>query len=406
MEKAKAIDAKRLALANIRRKPYRTAAMLALIALSAGVLFGSLIFASSLKGGIKGLQSRIGADLMIVPEGYESKVEGVLLSGEPCYFYMDRNVADAVGKVEGVECLTSQFYLTSLSESCCDFPIQIIGFDSGTDFIVKNWARSRYKGSGKKDSSGSHEVIFAGSNVNITNNTVKFFGETHKVLSRLAKSGTGMDNVIYADLPTLQGIFEAAKKKGFGFISDGDTRNKTSVLFVKIADGYKADGVALRIKNVVPDVQVIRGESFVSGLAEKLSSFMFFLYANCILVFLIAVLTLAVVFSMSLNERLKEFSILRVLGTDHAGLRAIVFAEAAVLGSIGAVAGIAAAAGFVLPFNIAISEKIGLPFAMSSVEQIALFAVVVFVISLASCLVASLFSAVRISKFEPYGEVK
>jgi putative ABC transport system permease protein len=95
---------------------------------------------------------------MIVPEGYESQAEGVLLNGEPSYFYMDKAVEDTIGEVQGVAAVTSQFYLTSLSESCCDFAIQIIGFDPQTDFIVQNWA--------EKNKTGTNQTLFyAGSNI-------------------------------------------------------------------------------------------------------------------------------------------------------------------------------------------------------------------------------------------------
>ena len=139
----KAITVKSLALANIKKKPYRTTALTILVALAAGVLFGTLLLTASIKGGLKGINTRIGADLMIVPQGYEAQAEGVLLSGEPSYFYLDKYIEETIKDIQGVAAVTSQFYLTSLSESCCDFPIQIIGFDPSTDFIVKSWARKK-----------------------------------------------------------------------------------------------------------------------------------------------------------------------------------------------------------------------------------------------------------------------
>ena len=261
----KTITVKSLALANISKKPYRTAALTVLVALAAGVLFGTLLLTASIKGGLKGINTRIGADLMIVPEGYEAQAEGVLLTGEPSYFYMDRAVEKAIGEVQGVAAVTSQFYLTSLSESCCDFPIQIIGFDPSSDFIIKSWGRHKVL------STSGQEIILAGSNITTEKNTVRFFEHTHNVSARLAKSGTGMDNVIYTDLENLQKIFEDAKAKGFGFISDGDTQTKTSVIFVKLAAGAKPDSTAARIKGAVPGVQVIHAckRGYFPGLQQR-----------------------------------------------------------------------------------------------------------------------------------------
>ncbi len=401
----KAINSKYLAISNLKKKSFRTVALLIVIALTSAVLLGSLIFTSSLKGGITGIQSRLGADLMIVPEGSEQKMESLLLYGTPNYFYMDNKIEEIVRGVEGVQTTTSQIYLATLTESCCDFPVQIIGFNPDSDFIVKNWAKNRFN----KEAAG--EVLFAGCNVNIEKKTVRFFGQHHKVLAKLAKSGSGMDNMIYADLDTLEKIYFDAKEKGFGFFTGDDIRSKASVIFVKLSDGANADSSALKIRRVIEEnsdqkVQIIQGEKLVSGLINKLSAVLVFLYAICILVLIISFMTLSVVFSLSINERLKEFSILRVLGASHSTLRRIVFTEASLLGSGGAVAGIFLSLLIILPFNVLISDKIGLPFAMSGSIQLVIFALIVFVISLAACLLSSIFSAVRISKFEVYGEVK
>ncbi|MBP5520719.1 MAG: ABC transporter permease [Treponema sp.] len=399
----KAITVKTLAFANIKKKPYRTAALTILVALAAGALFGTLFLAASIKGGLGGIKTRIGADLMIVPQGYESQAESVLLSGEPNYFYMSKEIEKKVQKIKGVGAVTSQFYLTSLSESCCDFPIQIIGFEPSTDFIVKSWSKKIVKA---YDSQNQKEIIFSGSNISNEKNSIKFFGTTHNVTACLAKSGTGMDNVVYVDLATLQKMFEDAVSKGFGFISDGDTKSKTSVIFVKLQEGAKPDSTAARIKGAIPGVQVIQSGKFISGILKSVSSFLIFLYAVSIIVILITVLTLSVVFALTINERLREFSILRVLGADFKKLRAIVFFEAAFLGSLGAFSGIALSALILLPFNFVISQKISMPFIMPGAVHIIFFAIITFVILVAACLFSAIFGAVKVSKHEVYEGIK
>lgn len=392
----KAITISGLALSNIRRKPYRTAALISISALSAAVLFASFILSSSLKNGIKGFQKRLGADLMIVPEGYTAQMESVLLNGQPNYFYMDKSAEEIIRKIDGVEKASSQFYLTSLSESCCDFPIQIIGFDPQTDFIVRLWSKSKIKVS-KHDTFSNEELIFAGHNVNITNKEVTFFSQTHKVTSKLSKSGSGMDNAIYADLPTLQKIFDDAKTKGFGFISDGDTSTKTSVIFVKLAPNAKADSTALKIKTALPAVQVIKGGSFISQLSEKISSFLIFPKILTALFLIITIFTLAIVFSLIVTERKREYSILRVLGADTFTMKKLIFTEASIIGSIGAGIGIFFAALVLFPFNTLIAEKLSLPFSLPSPTQIILFAAITFIISLVSSVFSAVFGAAKLS---------
>ncbi len=390
----KAITTKRLAFENIRRKPFRTAALITLTSLSAAVLFGSLIITSSLKSGIKGFKNRLGADLMVVPQGYEGQLENILLNGKPNYFYMDKNAEEVIRGVQGVKEASGQFYLTSLSESCCDFPIQIIGFEPESDFLIQNWAKTRVH------SQKNGETIFAGSNISTPHNEVKFFGQQHKITSRLSKSSTGMDNAIYTDMTTLQNIFEDAKNRGFGFISDGDTNNKISSVFVKLQADAKADSTALRIKSALPEVQVITGSSFISNLAERISAFVIFPQALSILILLITIFTLGIVFSLIANERVKEYSILRVLGANSGTLKKLLLFEAGSIGFFGAIIGIFVSALIVLPFNLLISEKIGLPFSLSNPLVIVVFALISFAVTVLAALISALYSAIKISKKE------
>ena len=403
----KEINSKYIALSNLKKKPFRTAAMLAVIALSSALLLGSLILSASLRGGIFGIQSRLGADLMIIPEGAQQELEGILLYGNPNYFYMDKSIEELVRGVDGVQAVSSQTYLASVSESCCDFPVQIIGFAPDTDFIVKNWAKSRLS---KSPAEG--EILFAGSNIDVQKKTVRFYGQTHKVSAKLAKSGSGMDSAIYTDIATLKNIFLDARSKGFGFISGEDIDKKVSAIFVKLADGVRPDSAALRIQRALsqqsdaPAIQIIQNEKMILNLMNKFSAILIFMNGLSALVLVITFATLAVVFSLMLNERLKEFAVLRVLGASHRTLVKIVLSEAGLVGCAGAVTGIFFSLLIILPFNVLISEKLALPFAMSSLPQLIVFSVLVFVITLAASILSSVFSAVRISKFEPYGDVK
>ena len=410
----KAITTRYIAYSNLKKKKFRTSSLILIIALNSFVILGCLIFSASLKSGINGISSRIGSDLMIVPEGYESKMEGILLYGTPEYFYMNRDIEKSVCKVSEVEAASSQVYLTSVSETCCDFPVQIIGFDNESDFIIKNWAAKKISAKTLKSmAEAGDEILLAGHNVNVQKNTVRFFGMTHNVLGKLDKSGSGMDNMIYTDFQTLKKIFFDAREKGFNFISGDDIETKISVIFVKLKEGSKPDAAALKILDEIEKdfagtekVRIIQGEKFIQNLMQKLSSILIFLYAICILVFLISFMTLSLVFSLSLNERIKEFSILRVLGADFSKLKQIIFTEAIVLGSGGALGGIFFSLLVIIPFNTLIAEKIDLPFAMSGTNQLVLFSFAVFVISTLSAILSSLFSTVKISHLELYGEIK
>ena len=46
-----------------------------------------------------------------------------------------------IRSLSGVEVATPQYYLTTLSASCCDQKVSIIGFDTESDFVIQPWIR-------------------------------------------------------------------------------------------------------------------------------------------------------------------------------------------------------------------------------------------------------------------------
>ena len=67
----KALSTHRLSLLNLQRKPFRTAALMTVVALLSFVLFAGSVMTMSMENGIEGLEARLGADIVVVPEGYD-----------------------------------------------------------------------------------------------------------------------------------------------------------------------------------------------------------------------------------------------------------------------------------------------------------------------------------------------
>ena len=78
-----------IAKTNIKRQPVRTFFLGLLIFVLAFVLFSGTFLMKSLNDGLSSLSDRLGADIIVVPQGYDGKIEGALLRGEPNTFYFD-----------------------------------------------------------------------------------------------------------------------------------------------------------------------------------------------------------------------------------------------------------------------------------------------------------------------------
>ena len=110
------MNIRKLPFTNLRRKPGRTAALILLTAFLAMSVFGGSMVVMSLRNGLKSLESRLGADIIVVPSSAQSKVsfKNMLLTGTTGAFYMSGDNLDRTLEVEGVEKASPQVFLSSL----------------------------------------------------------------------------------------------------------------------------------------------------------------------------------------------------------------------------------------------------------------------------------------------------
>lgn len=386
-----------LALKNLKRKPFRTTGLIILVGFLSFVLFGGGILSVNLKNGLESTKSRFGADLMIVPLDAEAEAEGILIKGEPNYFYFDKSLVAEIKDIQGIESLSPQFYMTSLNQDCCDVPVQFIGFDPDTDFTVQPWIEEVYAG---RVNDGA---LIVGSDINVENGvSLQFFDKEYPVAAKLEETGTGLDQAVFANMNTLKNLFIAAKGKGISFTKDINPETSVSCIMIEIKDGYEADKVIHNIRVKTDGLQIIKTKSMLSGIAESLETFIWFIYIFALMFLLLALTVLSVVFSITVNERKKEFSVIRALGGTKRFVLAVIFKESLGISISGGIAGVLTAAIVLFPFNTYIADNIGLPYLNPNISVIIFILALSLIVSFASGPIAAIRSSVRMSKAETY----
>lgn len=195
----------KLGLFNLKRNGFRTAALIFLITAVAFTLFSGSFLLYSLNNGINSLSARMGADLMVVPYGYEKNMQNVLLRGEPSGFYFEKDILEKVRGLDGISQASPQLYLATLSAGCCAYPLQMIGFDPQTDFVIQPWISKP-----QKKALGSGEIV-VGANINaLPGQSLMFFGQNFKVAARLGKTGMGFDNSVFMTIATANNLVATA----------------------------------------------------------------------------------------------------------------------------------------------------------------------------------------------------
>lgn len=394
---AQVLTPHKLSRLNIKRKPFRTYALTIVVSVLSFVLFGGSMVSISLKNGLGGLEARLGADLIVVPLGHESDQKALLLTGKPSYFYFDAGIADKLRELDGISRLSTQFYLTALSASCCSVPVQIIGIDPASDFTITPWIKESIGGDIENG------ALIVGSDIQLEDNKhIRFFDKEYPVAARLDETGTGLDQSVFASIETIKDLYQRARQKGLNFLAGTDPEGSISTVLIKVKDGYGIERLITDIRRSMDGVQIIKTQGLIGSISSSLGNFISFFKLFAITFLVITLLILSVVFSATANERKKEFATLRLLGATRKRLAAILLWESLYISGTGGVIGTGMAAAIVFPFNVYIADRIGLPYLMPSPLWIATMLTGSLVAAVAVGPAASAYLAVKLCRPQTY----
>lgn len=388
-----------LALKNLIRRPGRTVALILLTALLALAAFGGSVVVRSLRQGLISLESRLGADIIVVPSSAQSKVsfQNMLLQGTTGAFYMSAENLARVREVEGVEVAAPQLFLASLKADCCSVKIQVIGFDPDTDFFVQPWIEQSYS----RNLNDFDVVVGCKVEADVGEN-LRIYDTPCKVVGRLAATGTGLDTAVYCNLTTMKSLLQAAEAKGISHkVTSDDSDDQISAIYVKVKEGYDIGQVNSKIQGHTRKASAIRTRSMLTDVSDSLTGISSTISGLIGIVWILALLILLLCFAMIVRERKREFAVLRLLGTSRAQLCKIVLSESFLCSLSGALLGIAVSALIVFPFTTLIEQKLALPYLQPAPSEILLLALLVVLATTFIGALASSWAALRLSRADP-----
>jgi putative ABC transport system permease protein len=337
------------------------------------------------------MSDRLGADLILAPIGYQHSAEGVLLRGEPSAFYLDMEALDKISGVKGFSRTSPQLFIATMDSSHCSFPVQLIGYEPNTDFVIAPWLLGEVPGI-----LAFGEVI-VGSQIDATaGDKLMFFSSEYRVVARLEKTGMGFDTSVFFNMETAR----AALKEYFYYTGEDvrDVERAASIITADIDEGLDPVAFTREIHDALrlSGVDVIRPQDFIGELSRNLNLLMSVIFTLTAILWLLAVGVLTVLFTVILNERKGEFRIYRVLGATVGWIARFVLLEAALVSLFGALAGVFAFCLLILPFRALIDLGMILPYIQPRAGTAALLIAAGFFMSFLVGPLASLYSVLRI----------
>ncbi|MFU0469716.1 ABC transporter permease [Gardnerella vaginalis] len=393
------ITLKRLPLENLKYKSLRTISLVIVAACLSAVFFGGALISMNLSRGLESMRERLGADIMVIPQGTHNKAEALLTNGGSSTFYFTNNIEDLVRKAKGVKKASVQTYISSLSAGCCAEKLQIIGFDPDSDFVIGPWIYSQHKNTLHKG-----EMI-AGANVVVSyENTVRLYGHYWPVVAQLAKTGTSLDNSVFVNMQTVPQVVEYSAKVGHAAIPKEYANKAISAVLVKLDKGYSAQKVADNIRKTsgLKGIGIVFPGGVTATTKNNLSIVTRSISIVIGILWIITVIIMVAVFASSINERKKECASLRIMGVTRSRLVKLMMKESFIIGLLGGIIGVSFASLILFPYSSLISKQMQLPYLEITAAPVIGLIVAGIAISLVTTMLTSMAVTWRIAMGESY----
>lgn len=389
-----------LAAQNLRRKPFRSFVTIAIVGLAAGTLFSATLLIGSVDRSLEVGMERLGADLLVVPEGYQESGQAALITGAPTSFYMDAGILNQVKNITGVSQASPQLFIESMvSSQCCTGHVQLVGYDPGSDFVISPWLKDNLQRPLNRD-----EVVIGSLILANKGEQVHFYGHDFNVAGVLDATGMGVDESVFMSLDT---AYLMAQESAQVAESPLDVKpGQISSVLVKKTPDINVDQLTQRIKTSVPGTTIITANELSRSVTDRISGFKRGFIAVDAIVWIMSLLTIAAIFSMIVNERQREIGLLRAMGSSRQFVFRLMLAEAVFLTAAGGIAGIFVGGAALFIFKAIITSSLGIPYLWPPLLTFVKLMVITMLLAIVSGAVASLYPAMSSSRLEPYAAIR
>ncbi len=385
----------RLALRNVSGSPLRSWLIGLCAFVIAGFLLSTVLVARGAQDSLHLALERLGADIVVVPRGAESGMEGALLMGTPARAWMPGAYAARIAAVPGVAAASPQLYLESLADaSCCSASSMfVLAYDPRTDFTVTPWLRDRL---GTR--SGLGQAV-GGASVFVPPGGLRLYGYHLDLRGNLEPTGTNLDQSLFVTFETAYDMARLSSSRAERPLVI--PKGKISAVMVKLQRGADARMAAWNIMKAAPGTTPVMGPALFGAYRTQIDGLLRGLLLILTMTLALALLLLALVYSMAAHERRRQMGVLRALGATRSTVLLAFLTEAGILALVGGVAGAALAATGVFLFRGLLVQSLGFPFLFPAADSLAALIAGGLLLAFAVVALAAFLPALRVSRQDP-----
>lgn len=386
-----------LAFKNITGSAFRSWVIALCALILASFTLGANLILRGAENSLRLVLDRLGADIIVVPQGAEEKVEGALLMGVPVSVWMPQGNLEKIAAVQGVDAVSPQLYLSTLHDAaCCSVSdMFLVAFDPQSDFTIQPWLKQTVGGSLKLGEAVGGKYVF----VPLGEENIRLYGYMVSLRGNLEPTGTGLDQSLFVTFETARDIARISAKQAEKPLEIPE--GSVSAVMVRVQPGQDAHKVAIKILQDVQGVTPIESPNLFQSYRRQMRGLLNTFLILIGVVMALSVALLALVFTMAANERRRELGVLRALGARRSFVLLSLLAEANLLAALGALVGAVLTAFSVYLFRNLIVNDLGIPFLYPQALPLLVEVLAGLAIALLTVTLAAWLPALRISRQEP-----
>jgi putative ABC transport system permease protein len=395
----------RLALQNLGRRKARTLLLIADVALGSGVVFTGATLLQSIERSMAVGFTRLGADLMVVPEGALTNITAALLTVEPTELTLDADVL-AKARIASIGRSSAQKIVRVEHSGIGSHhdSVDLIGFDPASDFTVQPWLAEKLNRELRPG-----DVILGAAREGVLGSELLIFGKPHIVYGRLARTGVGTHErgvfMSIATLEALAGVLHGADGKPPAVLAPG----KVTGFLAELAPGATPLQARFALLSSLTGVKVVTGDTTLSGIRQGLAALLDGIVGLMVLMFASTALMVSVLFSAIVTERQGEVGLLKAIGARRGQVLCLLVAEAMLATGIGGVLGVVLGALVMRLFERSLVfylDRLGLPFLWTDLPRTVGYAAAAVIATALVGAVAVLYPAWRAARRDTYALVR
>lgn len=364
----------------------------------AGLSLSATLVVRGAEAGLRRNLSRMGADIIVIPWGTMSQdFDGAHLAGMMTDRWMPRAYIDRIAAVQGVEVVSPQLYLSTLTDSpFCSLPeMYLVAYDPVTDFVLEPWLEHDPIGNLRLGEAVGGAAVFDPDG----DQNIQVYGYPLKLIRTLEETGGDADQVLFVSFDSAQAILEQVQSQpnpAFEIVPES-----ISTAMVKVQLGSEPHEVAVRILEQVPSVVPIESTGFFQTQRSQMVGLLRIVLLLAGLTWVLATFFMGLVFSLAANERRREIAMLRALGATQTLVLKTLLLEGAALALSGGAIGIGLVVLVTGLFREQIAHIVNIQIALPSPLLLLSLVAAGLTLALMSVTVAAWIPASRLSRQEP-----